>query len=187
MQAIAPREGQRVVNSGGLGSMGFGLAGAIGAYFATKMPVLCLESDGSFAMNPQDLAFIIKSNLPIRIVIMDSQGYKSIFLSQRRGNYSLSGIDEHTGVYLLDPIKLAASMNMPALTASLNSAWVTELQEFLKETSPKLLRLIVSNDEEAAPRVISKPNSEGRMETAKLDDLWPSLTDEQKSKHLNFL
>jgi acetolactate synthase I/II/III large subunit len=179
MQAIAPQPGQRVVNSGGFGSMGFGLAGAIGAYYATRKPVLCLESDGSFAMNPQDLAYIAKNNLPIRILIMDSLGYKSIRLSQRRGDYGFAGIDESTGVNLLNPVSVATAMGMNANKVDIHQDWNQEISDFLKETSPCLLQVIVSNDEEAAPRVVSKPNFEGRMETAKLDDLWPHLSQEK--------
>jgi acetolactate synthase-1/2/3 large subunit len=179
MQAFAPMKNQRVVNSGGLGSMGFGLAGAIGAHYATKKPVLCLESDGSFAMNPQDLAYISRNNLPIRVLIMDSLGYKSILLSQRRGEYHLAGIDEETGLNLLDPILVANAMGMTGEKVSISDNWRTRITNFLSATSPQLMQVIVSRDEEAAPRVISKPNAEGRMETAKLDDLWPPLSTEE--------
>jgi acetolactate synthase I/II/III large subunit len=182
MQAISPLLDQRVMNSGGLGSMGFGVAGSIGAYFATKKPVLCLESDGSFAMNPQDIAFIVENNLPIRILIMDSEGYKSMLLSQRRGNYEVAGSDKDSGVYLLNPVAVAKSMGMVASRIDSDMNWKEEIIKFLNSNSPELLQVIVSKEEEAAPRVISKPNAEGRMETAKLDDLWPPLVPKQISK-----
>ena len=185
MQAIAPRMGQRVVNSGGLGSMGFGLAGAIGAYYATGKPVLCLESDGSFAMNPQDLAYIAKNNLPIRILIMDSLGYKSILLSQRRGKFSVAGVDEATGVDLPDPVELARAMGMNGDKVEIHTEWNSQVVNFLNSTSPYLLQVIVSQDEEAAPRVVSKPNADGLMETAKLDDLWPPLSREKYEEYVS--
>jgi acetolactate synthase I/II/III large subunit len=178
MQAIAPQQGQRILNSGGLGSMGFGIAGAIGAYYATGEPVLCLESDGSFAMNPQDLAHIAQNKLPIRILIMDSLGYKSILLSQRRGEYELAGIDKSTGVSLLDPVSIAAAMGIEGKIVSIDNDWHDQVTKFLESDSPFLLRVIVSADEEAAPRVISKPNKEGRMETSMLEDLWPPMDEE---------
>ncbi len=175
MQAIAPNPGQRILNSGGFGSMGFGIAGAIGAYYATRRPVLCLESDGSFAMNPQDLAHIAQNKLPIRILIMDSLGYKSILLSQRRGGFELAGIDTSTGVSLLDPVAIAAAMGIEGGMVSIDTDWQDQVTKFLESDSPFLLRVIVSADEEAAPRVISKTNKEGKMETSMLDDLWPTL------------
>jgi acetolactate synthase-1/2/3 large subunit len=185
MQAIAPNMGQRIVNSGGLGSMGFGLAGAIGAYYATGNPVLCLESDGSFAMNPQDINYIAKNNLPIRIIIMDSLGYKSILLSQRRGAFAYAGIDQATGVDLPNPVELARAMGMNGMKVENSTNWQSQVSNFLESTSPSLLRVIVSSDEEAAPRVISKPNAEGRMETAKLDDLWPPLSPEKYEEYVS--
>jgi acetolactate synthase-1/2/3 large subunit len=182
MQAIAPQHGQRILNSGGLGSMGFGLSGAIGAFYATNKPVLCLESDGSFSMNPQDLNYISKNNLPIRILIMDSGGYKSILLSQKRGELILAGISEDTGLDLLDPVATAQSMGIAGSVIDVNDDWKKSVYNFLQSTDPSLLQVRVNPEEEAAPRVMSKLNSEGKMETAKLDDLWPPLTPEEFSK-----
>jgi acetolactate synthase-1/2/3 large subunit len=179
MQAINPKKDQRILNSGGFGSMGFGVAGAIGAYYATKNPVLCLESDGSFSMNPQDIAHIVNNDLPIRILIMDSLGYKSIYLSQIRGNYAIRGVNQKSGVGILDSSKVAESMGMRSAVTSLEQDWQNDVKQFLGQISPQLLRVIVSSEEEAAPRVLSKPNAEGRMETSKLDDLWPELTANQ--------
>jgi acetolactate synthase I/II/III large subunit len=184
MQAYRPRKSQRVVNSGGLGSMGFGVAGAIGAYYATGKAVLCLESDGSFSLNPQDIAHIVNNNLPIRILIMDSKGYKSILLSQIRGNYTLAGVNQETGLDILTSDEIAKSMGMPSYQLLDTHLLERVIGEFLNETSPALLRVVLSESEEAAPRVISKPNEHGKMETSNLEDLWPPLPTE---KYENFV
>ena len=182
MQAYSPGKSQRVMNSGGLGSMGFGVAGAIGAYYASGKPILCLESDGSFSMNPQDIAHIVNNKLPIKIIILDSNGYKSIYLSQTRANYAIGGVNLDTGVDILRSDEIAKSMNMPSFAITDPREMRQAVSGFLSETSPALLRVMVSEDEEAAPRVISKPNKEGKVETAKLDDLWPALSEEQYEK-----
>lgn len=177
MQAIEPNQGQRVQNSGGLGSMGFAIAGGIGAFIATKKPVLVMESDGSFSMNPQDLQFISSNKLPIKIIIMDSSGYKSIKLSQKRIGQKIVGASLESGVSLLDPYEMAKATGMQASKCTLQDDWEEILNSFLNDTNPGLLQVMVDPDEEAAPRVISKPNDKGVMETAPLEELWPTLDD----------
>ena len=61
------------ITSGGLGTMGFGLPAAIGAYFADPdRPVVCIEGDGSFQMNMQELGTIMEYQLPIKTVIVNN-------------------------------------------------------------------------------------------------------------------
>ena len=63
---------RRIVSSGGLGTMGFGLGAAIGAYVATKDPVVLITGDGSFGMNLNELATAVTYNVPVVIVLMNN-------------------------------------------------------------------------------------------------------------------
>lgn len=63
---------QRMLFSGGHGSMGFSLPAAIGAAIATKQPVLCINGDGGFQMNIQELQWIAREKLPIKIIILNN-------------------------------------------------------------------------------------------------------------------
>ena len=66
---------RRFISSGGLGTMGFGLPAAIGAYFAEpSRQVICIDGDGSFQMNMQELGTMIANEIPIKIFIMNN-GY----------------------------------------------------------------------------------------------------------------
>lgn len=66
---------RRFLTSGGLGTMGFGLPGAIGASVATgRKPVICIAGDGSFQMNMQELATCVDYNIPVKIFIINN-GY----------------------------------------------------------------------------------------------------------------
>jgi acetolactate synthase I/II/III large subunit len=66
----APR---KLLTSGGLGTMGFGLPVAIGAALGNPgQTVLCVSGDGSFQMNIQELATLAELNLPVKIVIMNN-------------------------------------------------------------------------------------------------------------------
>jgi acetolactate synthase-1/2/3 large subunit len=64
---------RKLLTSGGLGTMGFGLPAAIGAALGNPgQTVLCVSGDGSFQMNIQELATLAELNLPVKIVIMNN-------------------------------------------------------------------------------------------------------------------
>ncbi len=71
-QSFKNKPKQKILFSGGYGSMGYSLPAAIGAYFATKEPVICIVGDGGFQMNIQELQMVARDNLPIKIVLIDN-------------------------------------------------------------------------------------------------------------------
>ncbi len=87
LQHIRIKRGQRLVCSHGLGSMGFCLPAAIGAYYATGKRVVCIEGDGSFAMNAYELETVRRLNLPIKVFVVRNGGYASIVRTQRNAGH----------------------------------------------------------------------------------------------------
>jgi acetolactate synthase-1/2/3 large subunit len=67
---------QRFLTSGGLGSMGFALPGAIGASFAgSQAPVVMIAGDGGMQCNIQELQTVVRENLPIKMVVLNNQSH----------------------------------------------------------------------------------------------------------------
>jgi acetolactate synthase-1/2/3 large subunit len=65
---------RRWVNSGGLGTMGFGLPAAMGVQFAyPEATVACVTGEGSFMMNMQELSTCLQYGLPIKIIALNNQ------------------------------------------------------------------------------------------------------------------
>jgi acetolactate synthase-1/2/3 large subunit len=72
-QSFELKPGQRLLTSGGMGTMGFSLPAAIGAYFATSnRPIYAIAGDGGFQMNIQELQLIIREKLPIKIIVLNN-------------------------------------------------------------------------------------------------------------------
>ncbi len=82
MQAFRVARGIRVFNSQGLGPMGFGLAAAIGGCVASGRRTICIEGDGGLQMNSQELETLHRLDLPVKLFVLDNEGYASIRSTQ---------------------------------------------------------------------------------------------------------
>ena len=87
---------RRIVSSGGLGTMGFGLGAAMGAYVATKDPVVLITGDGSFGMNLNELATAVTYKIPVVIVLLNNgvlgmvRQWQTLFFGKRYSNTILT-------------------------------------------------------------------------------------------------
>ena len=72
-QAFQFKEKQLALFSGGHGAMGYSLPAAIGAYYASRKTVYCFNGDGGIQMNIQELQFITREKLPIKIIIFNNK------------------------------------------------------------------------------------------------------------------
>ena len=175
LQSWDVKAGQRIITSCGIGSMGFALPAAFGVAIKLDLnEILCIESDGSLAMNIQDLTQLINHPTIFRIIVLDSSGYKSIGLSQSRlGQYS-HGHNEKTALFLPDIESLAASLGFDVKTISSELEVEDGVNWLAKNKKSSILISKVSSIEEAIPRLISRPNSQGVMETPPMIELWPT-------------
>ena len=75
MQSAKLKEGQKLFTNFGNSSMGFALPAAIGAAIGSGKKVYCIDGDGGFQMNVQELLTVKKYDLPIEIIILNNSGY----------------------------------------------------------------------------------------------------------------
>ena len=72
-QSFEVKSKQKVLFSGGHGAMGYSLPAAIGAYYGSgRKPVYCITGDGGLQMNIQELQFIAREQLPIKIIVLNN-------------------------------------------------------------------------------------------------------------------
>jgi len=82
--SVVLKPNQRMFSTMGLGAMGFGIPAAIGACLASNKPVTCVDGDGSFQLNIQELDTVRRLGLPIKFYYLNNRGYRSIRLTQDR-------------------------------------------------------------------------------------------------------
>lgn len=113
-QAFEVKNNQRLLFSGGHGAMGYSLPAAIGAYYGSKKPVICFNGDGGLQMNIQELQFIVRENIPIKVILLnnDSLGmirhfqemyFESRFVqTKKEGGYTVPNFSALAQAYRLD-------------------------------------------------------------------------------------
>ncbi len=140
------------LNSGGLGSMGFGLPAAMGAQFANPDKlVFAIVGDGGFQMSIPELATIASNGLPVKIVVMNN-GYLGMVRQWQTMFYNnrLSGVELDC---FPDVEKLAGAYGFKGRVVEQPSQLASALEAAVREPGPYLLNVKVSATESVYPMV----------------------------------
>jgi acetolactate synthase-1/2/3 large subunit len=177
LQAVRIQQGQRVFNSEGLGPMGFGIPAAIGGCVAGGgRRTICIDGDGGFAMNLQELETVRRLGLPIKFFVLNNGGYGSIQATQKAyfgGHYVASS--PASGLTLPAISAAAKAFRIPAMRMTRHATLRKQVQRALDREGPVVCEVMVSPDRQTAPRVASRQNEDGSMESNPMEDLWPFL------------
>ncbi|QER42858.1 thiamine pyrophosphate-binding protein [Thermodesulfobacterium sp. TA1] len=187
-QAIRIKKGQRVINSPGLGSMGFGLPQSIGVCIASgKKRTICIVGDGGLQHNLQELETIKRLNLPIKVFVLNNNGYGSIRNTQRRFfEGRLVCCDPSSGLTLPDTCKIASAYGIKTIRISEQKNLKDRVKEVLDMNGPVVCEIMIDPDLQIAPRLSSVIKEDGSIESKPLEDLWPFLEKEELEKELQF-
>ncbi|MCF2617859.1 thiamine pyrophosphate-binding protein [Oscillibacter valericigenes] len=141
-QSMSIKPHQRVLFSGGHGAMGYSLPAAIGAAVATKKPVVCCVGDGGFQMNIQELEFIAREKLPVKIVLMNNHALGMIHHFQEmyfNSNYMQT--DDGKGFTVPDFARIAAAYGIRVVSAldtnTLSSVFADDNPVFIELCLPQ--------------------------------------------------
>ena len=175
--ACPTRTGQRIFHTAGLGSMGFGLPASIAVCLAgNRRRTICVDGDGGFQFNIQELETVRRLQLPIKFFILNNDGYASIRASQSNffGAARL-GCDARTGVTLPDITKVAAAYGLSTAIIEDQTNLRVEVKRILDMPGPVVCDVRVIPDEIRAPRLASYQRPDGSLVSRPLEDLWPFL------------
>ncbi len=179
--ACPTRTGQRIYHTAGLGAMGFGLPGSVGVCLAGgRRRTVCVDGDGGFQFNIQELETVARLNLPIKFFVLNNDGYASIRASQLNyfGQASI-GCDARTGLTVPDISKVAASYGIATAIIADQSNLRRDVRSVLDTPGPVVCDVHVIPDEVRAPRLSSMQRPDGSFVSKPLEDLWPFLPREE--------
>lgn len=186
-QAAELKAGQRLYTNSGNASMGYDLPAAIGASIALgRKKVICLAGDGSLMMNLQELQTVVGYHLPIKIVVLNNNGYHSIRQTQQAYfSDNMFGIGPNDGVTLPDFVELAKAFNIPSAGVRTMDQWGSAaVQELLNNDKCALIELFVDQDLPFSPKLASRKLPDGTMVSPSLEDMAPFLSREELAENL---
>lgn len=180
-QAARLKPGQRLYTNSGCASMGYDLPAAIGAFYASGAKrIVCLAGDGSIMLNLQELQTIAGGKLPIKIFVLNNDGYHSIRQSQQ--NHfpdNIVGCGPDSGLTFPDFDRLAGGFGIPASRVDKDADLAGVIRATLHSDGPRLCEVMIDKRQEFAPKLSSRRLDDGTMISPPLEDLSPFLGDDE--------
>lgn len=163
MQAFDFKAGQRLFHDFNNTAMGWALPASIGACFASGgKPVTCVTGDGSLQMNIQELATVIRHQLPIRIFLINNHGYSMIQQTQDQwmgSKYFASTVEG--GLAFPDFVKVAQAYGFETITIRENREIPTRIAEVLRAKKPVFCNVEIDPARRVIPQVkFGRPNED---------------------------
>jgi len=179
-QAFKVKRGQRHIITGGLSTMGY-MPGAIGVAAASAgRDVYCITGDGSLQMNLQELQTIVHNKLPVKLMVLNNNGYLLIRHSQNNFMEGrLIGEGPETGVSFPELKKIAQAYGIAYVKISRLSELDAKLDQVRELSGPVICEIITPSRQLLIPRVASKKLDDGSMVSMPYDDMFPFLPREE--------
>ena len=143
---------RRWINSGGLGTMGFGLPAAMGAQVGCPdETVICISGDGSIQMNMQELATCAQNKIPVKIFIMNNgylgmvRQWQELFWDNRYSHVDMGSFP--------DFVKVADAYGATGIRLTEKSTLVDDMRQALATPGPVMVDVRVTREENTYPMI----------------------------------
>jgi acetolactate synthase I/II/III large subunit len=174
--ALRLKRGQRLYHTTALGAMGYGLPAAIGACLGSAgRETILVDGDGGFQFNIQELTTISRLRLPIKMFILNNDGYSSIRTSQQRWFGRQTGADASSGLTLPEIGPVANAFGLPTVRIDSQKDLRGQLRAVLAIDGPVVCDVVSRPDEPRVPSLSSAQRPDGSLYSKPLEDLWPFL------------
>jgi len=174
------KKGQRFLTTGGLSSMGY-WAGGLGACAANNYKnTIIITGDGSLQMNIQEFATIKHLNKPLKIFVLNNNGY--LLIRQTQHNFMQDrffGEGPETGVECPDTLKIAEAYGIKAFRIENVSEVDSIIQEVLNYDGPVICDVMSPEWQLIIPRISSEKLADGSLVSRKYEDMFPYLSDSE--------
>lgn len=187
-QTYIIKKGSRFANNNAIASMGYGLPAAIGTCIGGgRRETICLEGDGSIMMNLQELQTIITNRLPIKIFLINNNGYHSIRITQSNlfSEHTKVGIGVESGdLSFPDFEKLSKAFGYAYYSASNNTEMKKVVDEVLNKDGAAFVEIFTDTKQVWEPKSSAKRLEDGTLVSPPLEDLAPFLDREELKKNM---
>ena len=170
MQVMDLEGEQRLITNTGCAPMGYGLPAALGA--ATHHEVICIEGDGSLHLNVHELQTMKHYNLPIKLILLNNDGYTSIKISQKtffNGKFVAS--EKNSGVSFPNFEKLIKAYDLPYLSIKTNNMTEETLSKFFSIEGPAVCEVFTDPNEYHEPKVMASLDKNGKFIPGELKNI----------------
>lgn len=185
-QILKIKKEQRLLTSTGLGEMGYGLPGAIGASFALdRGSVVCLNCDGGMMMNLQELQTMVHHKLPIKLFIFNNDGYLMIKHTQKSlfsGRYS--GADPKSGVSCPQFQALAKAFGIKSFEIRNWEQFDANISEIMALSEPVICEVFTHPEQLFIPKLSFSSQKDGTLISPPLEDLYPFISRDELRENM---
>ena len=187
IQAFQTKKDQMLFSAFGNSPMGYALPAAIGASFAAlDKNIYCIDGDGGFQMNIQELQTIKHYGLPIKIFILNNHSYGIIKQFQEvyfEGRYE--GTVPETGYSMPDFIKVAEAYGIKTETIRSHDELPEKLDKVLNTKGPVLVDVILDTAQKLIPKLVAVKSEDGQRYISKpIEDMVPLLPRDEFYKNM---
>lgn len=181
------KKGQRFLMNCAMSSMGYDLPAAIGACVANdKKQVVCIAGDGSIMMNLQELQTIVTNKLPVKIILINNNGYHQIRLTQTNlFDKNFVGIGPESGdLSFPDFQKVSYAFGIPYQRCDSIDEMQKKIEWIVNENSYCMLEVVCSTTQIFEPKSAVKKLQDGSLYSPPLEDLAPFLEHDELKKNM---
>ncbi len=187
-QAYVIQKGSRMANNSAVASMGYGLPAAIGTCIGGgRKTTVCLEGDGSIMMNLQELQTILTNRLPIKIFLINNNGYHSIRITQTNlfHEHCKVGIGPESGDLSFPEFrKIAEAFGYRYYSARSNEEMKQVVDEVLEQDKAVFCEIFTDSEQIWEPKSSTKRLPDGTLVSPPLEDLAPFLPREELERNM---
>ncbi len=180
-QAIEMKEDQRMFTNSGCAAMGYGFPAAIGVCFASEgKRTICIDGDGSFQMNLQELQTVVYNDLDLKILYLNNNGYHSIRQTQTNlFGPPLVGVCDGNGLSFPDAGKIAYAYGIPFIRIDNLDDVSSKLQVAFSKRGPVFCEIVLDPEQNFSPKLSSKVLESGQIVSSPIEDMYPFLPKEE--------
>jgi len=185
-QSIKLKPNQKMFTSLGLGEMGYGLAGALGAAAACpNKDILCMNCDGGIMMNLQELHTILENGFNVKIIIFNNDGYLMIKHTQKLlFNNKYVSVDKKTGIGLPNFSKLLPAFGYDYYSLKDWESTDAIINKFINHPTSAVLEVFMDPEQNFLPKVKGVPNKDGSILAPPIEEMSPLLPLEEIKNNL---